>query len=265
MVLLPVLILACILIVSGFFSIRYWRPSPVREAGIASMWKPILSSDNPALIVIGVHSLDATGKDLSPSTYVASPVSGQQSMLSSEIYYDMVPVSDVISYSDLTRLLTQHDHSYRTQGAAQTTFGQLQRGPLILVGGLDNVWTIRLTSGLRYRFGARSSEVNEIVDSARPATMWKFDNTQSARSNSRDYAIVASFFDPEIEQHVVIAAGIGKNGTAAAATFLTTNSYLKNWLSQVGPSKSKNVEIVLSTEIVEGEQGPPQVIATYRW
>lgn len=260
-----ILISSLILIVTGFLGGRYLGRSRGRERGIAYFWNPILSSGTTALIVIGVHTLDPSGRDLSPATYVNSPSKQQQSMLSSEIYFDMVPVTDVVSYSQLTRLLTQYSRLYRTQGAASTTFGELQRGPVILVGGLDNVWTIRLTSGLRYRFGARTSEVNEIVDSARPATMWKFDNTQSATSNSRDYAIVASFFDPEIAQHVIIAAGIGKSGTAAATDFLTTNNYLTSWLSQTGPSKSRNVEIVLSTEIVEGEQGPPQVVASYRW
>jgi hypothetical protein len=260
-----ILILSLILIVTGFLEWRYLERSRTREQGIAYLWDPILSSGSPALIVIGVHWLDANGRDMSPATYATSPPKQQQSMLSSEIYFDMVPVSDVVSYSQLTRLLTQHSHFYRTQGAAETTFGDLQRGPVILVGGLDNVWTLRLTSALRYRFGPRSAGVNAIVDSARPLTAWKFDNSQSAVSNSRDYAIVASYFDPEIAQHVIIAAGIGKSGTATATEFLTNNHYLKSWLSQIGPSKSRNVEVVLSTEIVEGEPGPPQVVASYRW
>jgi hypothetical protein len=136
---------------------------------------------------------------------------------------------------------------------------------VILIGGFDNVWTLRLTSKLRYRFVNPGARVGVIVDSDGPATNWSFDNGQSALSNTRDYAIVASFFDPRIEQRVLIAAGIGKSGTAAATEFLTNNNYLDAWLSQTKPSKSKNVEIVLSTEIVEGQQGPPQIVASYSW
>jgi hypothetical protein len=136
---------------------------------------------------------------------------------------------------------------------------------VILIGGFDNVWTLRLTSSLRYRFDTPGELMGVIADSQHPETNWRFDNGQSALGNSRDYAIVASFFDPRIQQRVLIAAGIGKSGTATAAEFLSTNKYLEVWLSQANSPKDRNVEIVLSTEIVEGQQGPPQVVASYSW
>jgi hypothetical protein len=141
----------------------------------------------------------------------------------------------------------------------------LQQNPVILIGGFDNFWTLSLTSTLRYRFQTPGALVGEIVDSTLPASNWRFDNGQNALNNSRDYAIVASFFDPRIEQHVLIAAGIGKSGTAAATEFLSTDRYLEAWLSNANLAKSRNVEIVLSTEIVEGQPGPPKVFASYSW
>jgi hypothetical protein len=259
------LVILALIVASVIFGIRIWRGRPA-EPGIDYFWKPILSSDTPALIVIGIHSLDESGKDLSSGTHVNSAAESQQDMLTSMIRSEMVPVSDIVSYSQLTRLLTERGHTYRTQGSSETTFEQLQRGPVILIGGFDNAWTLRLTSTLRYRFMNPGALVGVITDSEHPeATGWRFDNGQSAFSNSRDYAIVASFFDPRIEQRVLIAAGIGKSGTAAATEFLSTNKYLEAWRSQTGLPRNKNVEIVLSTEIVEGQQGPPKVIATYSW
>jgi hypothetical protein len=262
-----VLAFAIGLVFAGMFWERESHASPARAAGIAAFWNPIFSSESPALVVIGVHSLDSMGKDLSPSTEVSAPSpQAHESMLFSELYTDMVPVSDIVAYTQLSNLLARQSHPFRTQGASQTTFGQLQRGPVVLVGGLDNVWTIRLTSRLRYHFGPRTMAVNEIVDSKDPSSGWSFDNAQSAISNSRDYAIVASYFDPQIAQPVIVAAGIGKNGTAAATEFLTTNDRLENWLKRAGTAKGKNnIEIVLATQVVEGEQGPPEVIASYRW
>ena len=95
--------------------------------------------------------------------------------------------------------------------------------------------------------------------------MWRFDNAQRASANSKDYAIVASFFEPGIEQHVLIAAGIGKSGTAVAAQFLTNPRYMQAWLSHAHLGDHKNVELVLSTEIVEGQEGPPHVVADTSW
>ena len=35
----------------------------------------------------------------------------------------------------------------------------------------------------------------------------------------KDYAIVARFADPNTDQYVVVASGIGRGGTEASATF----------------------------------------------
>jgi hypothetical protein len=111
----------------------------------------------------------------------------------------------------------------------------------------------------------KTDSVNQIQDSQHPSTVWAFDNLQPALSNSRDYAIVASYYDTTIEQHVNLAAGIGKNGTIAAAEFLTSEKDMANWLSDAKVSRNKNVELVLSTEVLDGEPGPPHVIASYTW
>ena len=57
-------------------------------------------------------------------------------------------------------------------------------------------------------------------------------------------------------------AGIGKAGTQAAAEFLTTNQQLEGWLAESKPPEGKNVELVLSTEILDGQPGPPHVLAS---
>ena len=237
---------------------------PRRLAGVTFFWNPVLASKEPALIVLGMHSLDSNGRDISPASNASQP-KDPQSMLSSMIRMDMVPVSDVVSYSRLTDLLARNEHPYRTQSAAETTFDQLRHSPVILLGGFDNVWTMRLTSNLRFRFVTVTDSIHEIEDIQNPGVVWTFDNNQSALSNSRDYALVGCFFDPQIEQYVLFAAGIGQSGTAAAAEFLTDDKYLLEWMARRGLQRHQNAEIVLSTEIIEGQHGPPQEVASYVW
>lgn len=237
---------------------------PKKLEGITLFWSPLLRSKDATLIILGMHSFDSNGRDISPASYASYPKE-PQTMLASMIRMDMVPVSDVVSYSQFTDLLARNAHPYRTQGAADTTFDQLGHGPVILIGGFDNVWTMRLTSALRYRFKTDTESIHEIQDSTDPAVNWKFDNAQSALSNSRDYAIVGAFFDPQIGQYVFFAAGIGQSGTDAGARFLTDDKYLLAWMKNRGVRRQENVEIVLSTEIVEGQHGPPQEIASYVW
>jgi hypothetical protein len=236
-----------------------------RDEGINNFWAPVIASSAPTLIVIGVHSLDETGQDEPTTTHSSSMRDEHKDMLSSMVRSDMVPVSDIVSYSEVTDLLTRRTHAYRTKGSADTTLEDLRQGPVILIGGLDNVWTKRLVAPLRYSFFAPTQLESEIRDSKDSSHGWKFDNMQPVSGDSRDYAIVASYFDPTIGQHVLIVAGIGKAGTQAAAEFLTSDQDLKSWLREEKIQQGKNVEMVLSTEILDGQPGPPHVVASSIW
>ncbi len=244
----------------GIFLRNHWR-----EQGINYFWRPVIASGDPALIIIGVHSLDERGQDELPNIHSDSARDGKENMLTAMVRSDMVPVSDIVSYSEITDLLTRQTHAYHTKGAADTTLEDLRQGPVILIGGLDNVWTKRLVAPLRYTFFASSQLESEIRDSKDSSHVWKFDNMQPVSGNSHDYAIVASYFDSTIGQHVLVVAGIGKAGTQAAAEFMTSDQDLKSWLTQEKVPRGKNVELVLSTEILDGEPGPPHVIASSVW
>ncbi len=246
--------------VAGILLRNHWR-----DEGIKYFWRPIIASRSPALIVIGVHSLDERGQDEPTKIHASSMQDEQENMLAAMVRSDMVPVSDIVSYSEITDLLTRRTHVYRTKGSADTTFEDLRQGPVILIGGLDNVWTKRLVASLRYSFFASTQLESEIRDSKDPSHVWKFDNMQLVSGDSRDYAIVASYFDSTIGQHVLVVAGIGKAGTQAAAEFVTSNQDLKSWLTGEKVPRGKNVELVLSTEILDGEPGPPHVVASSIW
>src|SRR5258708_4097418 len=202
-----------------------------------------LPSGSPALIVIGVHSLDDRGQDEPTKIHASSMEDGQENMLAAMVRSDMVPVSDIVSYSEISDLLTRRTHVYRTKGSADTTFEDLRQGPVILIGGLDNVWTKRLVASLRYSFFASTQLESEIRDSKDRSHAWKFDNMQLVSGDSRDYAIVASYFDSTIGQHVLVVAGIGKAGTQAAAEFVTSNQDLKSWLTEEKVPRGKNVKL----------------------
>jgi hypothetical protein len=236
-----------------------------RDQGINYFWQPVIASGNPVLIVIGVHSLDDRGQDEPTNIHTASARNAQENMLSSMVRSDMVPISDIVSYSKVTDLLTRRNRAYRTKGSADTTFEELRQGPVTLIGGLNNIWTRRLVAPLRYSFFASTQLESEIRDSKDPSHVWKFDNMQLVSGDSRDYAIVASYFAPTIGQHVLVVAGIGKAGTQAAAEFLTNDQDLKAWLAEAKVPRDKNIELVLSTEILDGQPGPPHVVASSIW
>lgn len=236
----------------------------LRNPGSKFFWSPYTPNSN-ALIVVGVHFTDSTGKSVTADLHAESVINSSETALASMETADMVPVSDMVSYSKLTDVLTHRNVPYKTQTSIETSLDGLRPGPVVLLGGLNNLWTIRLTSALRYRFSSQSVTVNSIEDSQHPSTKWSFDNLQPAHGNYRDYAIVASYFDKTIEQHVVVAAGVGKSGTVAATEFLASENDMKSWMDATGVKSDSNVELVLSTDVLDGDPGPPHVIAYNVW
>jgi hypothetical protein len=89
---------------------------------------------------------------------------------------------------------------------------------------------------------------------------------QQQTGTYKDYAIVARVIDPNTDQFVVVAAGIGRGGTVAAGEFLVDAHRMEDLLKQVPTNwKQKNMEIVLETQVIQGRSGPPRIDAVHVW
>ena len=177
-------------------------------------------------------------------------------------------IDDVSPLVNVAALLRTYGKTSHVLGEANTTFTDLRRGPSIFIGAFDNSWTLRLTSPLRFHF-ANDTAMNKlwIEDRSNPEKHnWMMDRTQQHTGTYSDYAIVARFVDPNIEQLVVVGAGIGRGGTVAAGEFLVDASRMEEMLKQVsGDWKRKNIEIVLETQVNGDRSGPPRISAVYVW
>jgi hypothetical protein len=60
--------------------------------------------------------------------------------------------------------------------------------------------------------------------------------------------------------------GLWGYGTLAAGEFLSDPKYMEI-LNRQAPAgwQKKNLQIVLSTEVIKGSSGPPRVLASYSW
>ena len=154
-------------------------------------------------------------------------------------------------------------------GGRHTSLTDLRRGPSVFIGAYDNGWTLRLTSPLRFHF-ANDPEMTQfwIEDRANPGKHgWVLDRSvQQHTGTYKDYAIVARLLDPDTDQYVVVAAGIGRGGTVAAGEFLVDAHRMEEMLALVpGKWKQKNIEIVLETQVIQGRSGPPRISAVHIW
>jgi hypothetical protein len=175
---------------------------------------------------------------------------------------------DVLALIDLVSFLQTKGHTFNLKMSPNTTLADLRAAPVVLVGGLNNQWTLRALSRLRLQMEYRQSESAgefSIFDRQNPeGRVWKISARQSSAQQSQDYALSARFIDQETGQPTIIAAGLGGAGTDAAMEYLTHNEQLQNLIHALPPGK-RNFEAVLGSSVVKGNQGQPQLLAVESW
>jgi hypothetical protein len=238
-----------------------WVWQSQHRAPFDFFWGPVLKSGDPVLFCIADQSQysDIALRDAAdPSRQVIL-----KDNLTAVVWDDLTPIVNVAG------LLQANGKKYSLKGEGATNLMDLRAGPTIFIGAFDNAWTLRLTKPLRYHF-VNNAEMTQlgIVDSNHPASgRWIVDRSQQmATNNYRDYAIVARFTDGTTGKLAVIAAGVGRGGTIVAGEFLVDPDYLAGLMRAAKAAGNKrNMEIVLSTQIIGGEPGSPNVEATYFW
>jgi hypothetical protein len=224
-------------------------------------WGPVFSTNEPVLICIAdqnQYAAVALRDTADPS---------RQILLKDNL--TAVVIDDLNAVIQVTGILKSNERQYSLKGEGATTLTDLRNGPTVFVGAFDNAWTLRLTNPLRYHFSNNPEMTRfRIVDTESPSqTNWGIDRLeQMATNNYRDYAIVARFIDGNTGKLALVIAGIGRGGTIAAGELVTNPTYLAQLSAAARASGNKrNMEVVLSTQIIDGQPGSPKIEATYFW
>ena len=232
-----------------------------RPPALKQFWEPFVKSSEPVLFCIADQSQYSTIR-LRDAADPQREITLNDSMVT-------IIIDDVSPLVNMAGLLRTYGKTYRVQGEASTSLTDLRRGPSVFIGAFDNGWTLRLTSPLRFHF-ANDRDMTQfwIEDRSNPGNRgWMLDRTvQQQTGTYKDYAIVARMVDPNTDQFVVVAAGIGRGGTVAAGEFLVDANRMDDLLRQVPQHwKQKNMEIVLETQVIQGRSGPPRITAVHVW
>jgi hypothetical protein len=254
---LTAIIAAAVLLIAGSFVLL----QRVRRSAFDAFWQPVLGSNEPALVCIAdqLEYSEIALRDAAEPTH--------QIILKDSL--SAVVIDDLNATIKVAGILQSAGKQYTLKGEGATAMDDLRRGPTIFVGAFDNAWTLRLTNPLRYHF-ANDPNMTKlwIADSTKPGpTRWMVDRSvQMATNNYRDYALMARFTDSNTGKPAVVVAGIARGGTRAAGEFLTDNANLKQLMRDAhAAGDKKNMEVVLSTEIIDGEPGTPKMEAEYFW
>ena len=251
-------ILAAILLVTAITGSAFWLTS--RPSTLDKFWAPVFGSNDPIALCFPQSMF--TGQTLLDAS-TPTQVRHLDEHMRGVVLDDLQPLMSV------SGLLEMRHRRYNLLGEDTATLTDLRQGPTIFLGAFDNTWTLRMTRDLRYRFGNDPGMTHFWIEDTQSHNQlrWSIDReVQQTTHNYRDYAIVARFHDANTGKLAIVAAGIARGGTVAAGEFLTQpgemealKPYLpKDW-------DQKNMEIVLSTEIIDGISSPPKVVATYFW
>jgi hypothetical protein len=230
------------------------------SAGVTSLdrfWNPVLASPGPILLCTG------TRRGPAPADAPPRPSVGDMESLSSL----QVHIGDATALAHLSGLLQSKGKPFRILSRTGTTFGDLQEGPAVLIGALNNDWTLRLSGTLRFNFEVVAPGRVAIVDKKDPSRHdWSLDFSQPYGDLTKDYALISRVRDPKTEQTTIIAGGIAHWGTLAAGEFLTNPAHFRK-LESFAPKdwERKNLQVVLSTNVINGSSGPPSVVDAYFW
>ena len=252
-----VLLILAVLVTIASLGI-WWRGS--RPTILRQFWAPFVKSPDPALFCIAdqVQYANIRLRDAAdPQKEITLP----DTMVT-------VIIDDLNPLVNIAGTLRSYSKNYRVLGESTTSLTDLRRSPSVFIGAFDNSWTLRLTSALRFHF------VNDptmaklwIEDREHPEKReWLLDRLQQKTEDYKDYAIVARFIPSDTDQYAVVVAGIGRGGTVAAGEFLVDEHRMHEILAHAPQDwRTKNIEIVLETQVIQSRSGPPRVRAIHVW
>jgi len=228
------------------------------DSAFEQFWEPVLNSPNSVLICVGSPTLMSNA----PSTSVVALSVGGHALSSNP-----VAMADALAIARFQQVMLSHSKQNNIQSYTDVTFSDLQKGPVILISAFDNPWTMRLTDSLRYHFVRTALDNYEIEDHFDPMhRRWAIYTLTPFTHISHDYGLVARFHDPSTGQVIVMAAGIGENGTLEASEMLTDQKYLGELRTEhMLPRHYQNMEAVIDTETIDGKPGPPHILAVHTW
>jgi hypothetical protein len=275
----------CALLLAGLalaaLGYEYWSWS--HSSALSEFWNPLLADRRTVVICMpmgnnnGGQTAEAAGilepesgtpaaqSDAQPSKPNANPHTS--SFQTHEIMGEAIIFSDTVAVLRISNYLATHRRDSYLRLAPATTLEDLRSGPVVLIGGIDNPWTLHALAPLPYRFSGTRQESYWISDRNHPGKKdWGLDIKQQFSAVKRDYAIIARIYDESTGQIEVIVAGIGMSGTAMGGQFVVDAQQMELLRHRIGPAfRDHNFEVILSTDVVNGSTGSPRIEAVSVW
>jgi hypothetical protein len=247
-----------------------WKP--FARTALDRFWGPVF--DFPGVVLIAAPGGYAPWAPLAaqpgaPAAPAQQPDSGTAGVSIAEFQRgDRTQAGDATTLANIASVLGSHGKRHLIRFRSSTELSQLRTAPAVLIGALNNPWTMRLTANMRFTFHRDSdANTNWIQDRKNPEKRdWLVNYTAPYMSVFEDWAVVSRFQDMTTQHTVIVAAGLSRWGTVAAGEFLSDPEQMKE-LARLAPPgwERKNIQIVIATRVINGQTGPPRILATEFW
>jgi hypothetical protein len=237
-----------------------WVVAARREAGspMRDFWAPIAAGETVIVAAGDVNENPAPGGESGIA----------QSTFAQINQHDQLGFADGLAMARVAGLLAARGSKAEIRRAGSLTLTDLRRSPAVLIGEMNNPWTKLLEGEMRFRFiwdtGTSTVRLHDQRNPQQP--LWQLEWNTPYSALKEDRAIITRIIDPRTEHAVLVLAGCGRDGTTAAAEFVTDPRYLDE-LARQAPSgwARRNLQAVLATTLVNGHSGPPRILATHFW
>ena len=252
---------AAVLLGLGFLASR----ADVFQSRGYLVWKPLLNSPKPMTLSISDAGVLVNADIRADARWriIADTINWREAPgASPSTHPPTTPLADADVAHKVTGWLAIHGRRTSLRPSSAVNLRDFRQGPMVLIGAF-NPWALIMLSGLRYSIRVDPVTHAKWIQDFRDPGKRDWSTDGNLDHPDRDYAVVSRFVDTETGEWILAMGGLWPYGTEAAADLLTDDVFLKSIPGNLG-SKG-NFQIVLTTSVINGNAGPPRVLATYTW
>jgi hypothetical protein len=256
------LALAALLVTALVFGVVAGRrASVIGEDAASRFWSPLVDATAPVLICIGDPSPQRNQRETGEAADDPDTLTVPDFLRANSVRY-----TDAVTVALLAGELRSRGKAFRIRRPSATELKDLRDGPVVLVGGFNNPWTLKLTEGLRFTL-ATEAGTPYIRDRERPENrQWRSEGSDRLiRNVNQAYGLITRAHDPATGQTVLTVSGLVL-GTATAGECLLDAKCLDSAerLAGGGP-ETRNLQVVVSAPVIGLDTGAPRVVAAHAW
>jgi len=238
-----------------------WMGLREPNGDLERFWEPVINSPGSILVCTGtVQSLAKQMAQLQGGDVEATALAAGTRQ--------HVTLEEASALMRFGSLLNRRKKPFKLRNDSSISLADLKIGPAILIGAMNNEWTLRLAAPLRFNIqwdeGATMVWINDRQHPSRRD--WARIDAVPPDKVTEDFALVSRFRNETTGQIAVISAGLHRFGTIAAAEFLTDPGLISELAAAAPPGWDQmNIQVVIATKVINSEAGRPRIVATHFW